>query len=112
MENKLAAKAVERLTKGPKIIHLEDLTDYTELRVYFPGGNMQLIPTTDGNLWAHINVEQPTDYEGGGRIKTIRLDCINKPVHQTNASDLNNPNLYHIGFLIEEGEKRINSSKL
>lgn len=76
--------------------------------VKFPGGNVQIIRTTDDAFWVHVQVNRsPLEGEEAGRIKSARLDCVNKPVEQMDVGDFNNPGLYHIGILIERADEFI-----
>lgn len=95
------------IKKGQNDLTGDDELARFETRIEFPGGSIQVIETTDGNFWAHIVLNKPTESEQGGRIKSVRLDCLGKDVRDMDVGDLDNPNLYHVAVLIEKGEKLV-----
>jgi hypothetical protein len=75
-------------------------------RVCFPGGDVDVVRTTDGQYWVHIRV----DHEQGGmfikgedqeaRIVDARLDIFGKHAKDVNVGDFKDPNLYHMAVRV------------
>lgn len=79
-----------------------------ELRIYFPGGEVNLTRCEDGSYWVHA-----TRHEGGngydderqaGRLVDARIDVRGKPASECNAGDFANPDTYHVAVRIERCE--------
>ena len=75
-------------------------------RVAFPGGDVDIVRTSNDDYWVHVRVDRPEDgfYVKGNqtaRIVNARLDIHGKHASETNPGDFNNPNLYHAAMLIQ-----------
>jgi hypothetical protein len=76
-------------------------------RVQFPGGDVDVVRTTDDEYWVHVRVNRPDhaiEDEPLGRIVDARLDLLNKHASETKVGDFNNPNLYHLAVRIAKDE--------
>lgn len=84
--------------KRPEPIHF---------RVVFPGGDVDVVRTTDGDYWVHVRTDIPEhriDFEGPtARIVNARLDIHGQSVSEVNIGDFNSPGLYHVAFRIKKG---------
>lgn len=82
--------------KKPEPIHF---------RVTFPGGNVDVVRTTDDQYWVHVCVHHrdhgafdPDSPEG--RIVDARLDILDRNTSEVDVGEFNSPNLYHAAFRI------------
>lgn len=78
-------------------------------RVMFPGGDVDIVRTTDDEYWIHIHVNNnnSTSYdpmEPEARIVDARLDIADRGITETNMGDFNNPNLFHLAVRIGNKE--------
>lgn len=73
-------------------------------RVVFPGGDVDVSRTLDGEYWIHVRVDRPgrrTDEDGPtARIVDARLDIEAKHAADTDAGDFAHPDLYHLAVRI------------
>ena len=73
-------------------------------RVQFPGGDVDVVRTTDDEYWVHVRVNRPgntLDEEAPlGRIVDARLDITDRHASETKVGDFENPNLYHLAVRI------------
>jgi len=72
-------------------------------RVQFPGGDVDVVRTTDDEYWIHIRVDR--DETPRGRIVDARLDIKGKHASETKVGDFENPNLYHLAVRIAKDNK-------
>lgn len=82
--------------KNPEPIHF---------RVMFPGGDVDIVRTTDDDYWIHIRVNHEEDGADPVRIRDAkivdaRLDLLDKPVSKVDVGDFNDPSLYHLAVRI------------
>lgn len=75
-------------------------------RVAFPGGDIDIARTTDGEYWVHVNVNRVENggYEpesDTGRITDARLDIHGKSTTEADLGDFGHEGLFHIAFKIE-----------
>ena len=74
-------------------------------RVMFPGGDVDIVRTTDDDYWIHIRVNHKED--GGdpdrrpeAKVTDARLDLLDKPGSRVDVGDFNNPSLYHLAVRV------------
>lgn len=77
-------------------------------RVKFPGGDVEVVRTTDEDYWVHVRVNKPdhtvdTD-DPTGKIVDARLDILGKHASETKVGDFDNPKLYHLAVRVETEE--------
>jgi hypothetical protein len=77
-------------------------------RVVFPGGDVDITRTTDGDYWVHLAVNHPehphrypTEGVQLGRVRDGRIDRVDQSVNETDHGDLGNANVYHIAARVE-----------
>lgn len=75
------------------------------VRIMFPGGDVDVVRTTDGEYWVHVRVDSPEDVkaesaEVSGRLVDARLDVRGKNASECDAGDFANPGLYHLAVRI------------
>lgn len=74
-------------------------------RVCFPGGDVDIVRTSDNQYWVHVHVDKEADLHGPhettGKIVDARLDIRGKHANETDCGDFNNPDLYHLAVKIE-----------
>jgi hypothetical protein len=69
--------------------------------VKFPGGDVSVVRTADGDNWVHVRVDRPGGNEWvpgemvEGRILDARLDLLDKHASETDPGDFKSPSLYH-----------------
>jgi len=77
-------------------------------RVMFPGGDVDIVRTTDGEYWVHVRRNRPEDViAGGGKVGHItdaRLDILGMHSAEANTGDFANPNLYHLAVRVGTGD--------
>ena len=82
--------------KRPEPIHF---------RVMFPGGDIDIVRTTDNEYWAHIRVNRKADGwdpdRQMGRLVDARLDSLSKHASEMNPGDFADPDLYHLAVRIQ-----------
>lgn len=106
----LAIKAMGENVMG---VHLEGNKQKPEpihFRVSFPGGDVDVVRTTDNQYWIHVHVNNKeassyTPFEDEGRIVDARLDLADRSVNETNVGDFNSPALYHLAVRIAKGAR-------
>jgi hypothetical protein len=77
-------------------------------RVAFPGGDVDVVRTSNNEFWVHVRVNKRGDgfdlSDGSGRdygqILDARLDSIGKSSSEMSAGDFADPNLYHLAVRI------------
>lgn len=79
-------------------------------RVAFPGGDVDIVRTTNNDYWIHVRVNHPED---GSFIKgetqaaqliDARLDIHGKHASEVDAGEFNDPGLYHLAVRIRRTE--------
>lgn len=80
----------------------------TYVRVMFPGGDVDVVRTSDGHYWVHVRVNRKDSpglglVEGAveGRLVDARLDITGKHASETSTGDFADPGLYHLAVRIE-----------
>jgi hypothetical protein len=75
------------------------------VRIAFPGGDVEVVRTGDGDYWAHVRVDkpgqghwQPGDVEG--RVVDGRQDVVGKHAAESHPGELANPGLYHLAVRV------------
>jgi len=72
-------------------------------RVAFPGGDVDIVRTTNDEYWVHVRVNKPgrdnPEYVMG-KIIDARLDCEGKHANETDVGDFNRPDLYHLAVRV------------
>lgn len=75
-------------------------------RVQFPGGDVDVVRTTDDEYWVHVRVNRPehsiSEDAVLGRIVDARLDITDKHASETKVGDFENPNLYHLAVRVAQ----------
>lgn len=73
-------------------------------RVVIPGGDVDIVRTTDGDFWVHIRVNSEEDLLARnvpvGKICDARVDIKGKHAAECNAGDLGHPDLYHAALRV------------
>jgi len=76
------------------------------VRVEFPGGDVDVVRTSDGSYWVHVRVNRAEDLaarEGeivAGRLTDARLDVTGKHASETDAGDFAAPGLFHVAVRV------------
>ena len=74
-------------------------------RVVFPGGDVDIVRTTNGEYWVHLAVHKHGDgsspHEFVGEICDARLDVHGKHASDTDAGDFADENLYHVALRVK-----------
>lgn len=78
-------------------------------RVAFPGGDVDVVRTTDGEYWVHVRVNHPEDgaepeREFGRLVDTVELR--GHGAHTSAIEDFRHPDLYHMAVRITKRENR------
>lgn len=80
------------------------LPEHATFLVFFPGGDVEVARTSEGDYWIHIRVNRPHD--GGdptrpmGRLVDARLDVTGRHTVEVDVGDFNDPNLHHLAVRI------------
>ena len=80
-------------------------------RVAFPGGDVDVVRTTDDQYWIHIRVNTPerdmtpTIPTVMGQIVDARLDITGKHAGDCDEGDFSHPGLYHLAVRIARKEQ-------
>ncbi len=75
-------------------------------RVAIPGGDVDVVRTTDGEYWVHIRVNKRGDSGGQfddrefGTIVDARLDIIERHASEVDCGEFADPNLYHVALRV------------
>lgn len=81
-----------------------DQPEPIHFRVSFPGGDVDIVRTTDNQYWAHFRVNRPDDGDEPdrvfGRLVDARIDCRDKHASQCDIGDFNRDDLYHVAFKV------------
>jgi len=82
-------------------------------RVVFPGGDVDIVRTSDNQYWIHVRV----DHEKHGikaiedlipsRIVDARLDLLGKHTSEVNVGDFNSDMLYHLAVRVKRNEEQV-----
>jgi len=79
-------------------------------RVQFPGGDVDVVRTTDDEYWVHVRVNRPENFLDEdaplGRIVDARLDITDKHASETMVGDFENPNLYHLAVRVAQDKEK------
>ena len=76
------------------------------VRIAFPGGDVDVVRTTDGEYWVHVRVDSAEDAKASGGERVIgklvdaRLDVRSKHASECDAGDFAHPDLYHLAVRI------------
>lgn len=76
------------------------------VRIVFPGGDVDVVRTQDGDYWVHIRVASPEEVLGeaaevAGQLVDARLDVRGKHAGECDAGDFAHPELYHLAVRVE-----------
>lgn len=78
-------------------------------RTCFPGGDVDVVRTSDGEYWVHVRINHPEDGADPNRVMGelvhARLDIIGKATYRNDVGDFNDPNLYHVAFRVKQREE-------
>ncbi len=80
-------------------------------RVVFPGGDVDVVRTTDDEYWVHIRVNRPEDCvveelnAVPGKLVDARLDIEGKHTSNANVGDFADPGLYHLAVRVARPAK-------
>lgn len=76
-------------------------------RVMFPGGDVDVVRTTDGDYWVHVRVDSEQDLRERdeedvrpGKIMDARLDIRGEHASDCDAEDFAHPDLYHLAVRV------------
>lgn len=84
----------------------KSLPEPESVRITFPGGEVDVTRTTDGEYWVHVRVHDSEDVKASdgekreGALKDARLDIRGKHTSECNAGDFANPGLYHLAVRV------------
>lgn len=89
-------------------------------RVVFPGGDVDVVRTSDDEYWVHVRVNRPEDCvveemdRVPGRLVDGRLDISDRHSSEVDAGDFDNPNLYHLAVrvAVEESKRKASTPTL
>ncbi len=75
------------------------------VRIVFPGGDVDVVRTTDGEYWIHVRVDGPDDQRANpdvivGKLVDARLDVRGKHASECDAGDFADPGLYHLAVRV------------
>jgi hypothetical protein len=75
------------------------------VRVCFPGGDVDIVRTSDGEYWVHVRVDSEQDVreesaEYVGQVVDARLDIRGKHTQDADVGDLGHPWLYHLAVRV------------
>jgi hypothetical protein len=91
-------------------VHLEGNPRRPEpvhFRVCFPGGDIDLVRTTDGlGYWVHVRINHPERGDRDpedvmGQVSHARLDLLSKHTRDADVGDFGSPDLYHLAVLVK-----------
>lgn len=75
-------------------------------RVVFPGGDVDVVRTTDNDYWVHVRVNTPENCilpdSKLARITDARLDIDGMSVNAADVGHFDHPALYHMAVRITE----------
>lgn len=89
---------------GVKLFGDRNKPEPIHFRVVFPGGDIDVVRTSDGEYWAHFRVNHPDD--GGctdrlfGRLVDARMDFTEPRAAKANLGDFSDPALYHLAMRV------------
>jgi len=81
----------------------------THVRIVFPGGDVDVARTENGEYWVHVRVDSEEDLKGGGQrvgvVRDTRLDCrdigLSGPIDLVEALGLeSNETIYHLALRV------------
>lgn len=77
-------------------------------RVAFPGGDVDVVRTTDDQYWIHVRVNTAAQLKEDskvivGKLVDARLDVEGKHASEVNEGDFSDPGLYHLAVRIAKG---------
>jgi len=79
-------------------------------RVVIPGGDVDIVRTSDDDYWVHVRVNHPghgsfcRGEDVPGKILDARLDLTSKHTVDVNVGDFNSPDLYHLAVRVTTKE--------
>ena len=81
----------------------------TYFRVAFPGGDVDVVRTEDGDYWVHVRVNDRQSAAFGedvrlGKLVDARLDVRSKHVSETDVGDFKHPELYHLAVRVARSD--------
>jgi hypothetical protein len=92
-----------RILDGSRVESVS-LAGGSNFRVEFPGGDVDVVGTTDGDYWVHIRVNTPercdSENEVMGKLVDARLDISGKHAGECDEGDFNHPGLYHLAVRV------------
>ena len=88
----------------------------TYVRVVFPGGDVDVVRTEDGDYWVHVRIDTDVAVAEGrkdvaGRMVAARLDIGGKDAVATKLGDFAHPDLYHLAVRVHPRERRSRSTR-
>ena len=101
-----------------KVVHSEDAVaiifagdkstpEPSEARILFPGGDIGVTRTSDGNYWAHFDIERGRHvtpdmpgHEHRGEIVDARIDKENEHTSADSGAPLMDQHIEHVAILI------------
>ena len=77
----------------------------THVRIVFPGGDVDVVRTDDGDYWVHVRVDSEADVAGeaadcAGQLRDARLEIRGKATSDVHVGDFNDSNLYHLAVRV------------
>jgi hypothetical protein len=74
------------------------------VRIAFPGGDVEVVRTMDGDYWVHVRVDEEKDTHAGaefvGRVVDGRVDIRGRHASECDAGDLGHPDVYHLAVRV------------
>lgn len=75
------------------------------VRIMFPGGEVEVVRTTDDDYWVHVRVETELDVreeraDCAGQLVDARLDIRGRHANECDAGDFGHPDLYHLAVRV------------
>lgn len=77
----------------------------THVRIAFPGGDVDVVRTTEGDYWIHARVNGPDDVQGQdekveGQLVDGRLDIRDRHTADVDQGEIEHPDLYHLAIRV------------
>lgn len=77
-------------------------------RIAFPGGDVDVVRTTDDEYWVHVRVNTPNKSDADavlGKLVDARLDIEGVHAGDTDEGDFSHADLYHLAVRVAVVEK-------
>ena len=80
--------------------------EHSDFIVSFPGGEVILSRTTEGDYWVHVYTARPgtpgysPESDQAGRISSARLGITGRHTGEVDVGDFDDPGLYHVSVLV------------